>query len=78
MANPLDTLHYLKVSGNLPSMPQVLVQLIDGCHDPEIQMPVIARIVDKDAAISAKILQLVNSAFIGARKAFSNIEQAVV
>ena len=78
MTNPLDTLNNLKVSGNLPSMPQVLVQLIDSCHDPEIQMQAIARIVDKDAAISAKILQLVNSSLIGARRAFNNLEQAVV
>jgi len=78
MTDPHNVLNNLKVSGNLPSMPQVLVQLIDGCHDPEIKLQSIARIVDKDAAISAKLLQLVNSAFIGARKAFTNVEQAVV
>ena len=69
MSNQHQVLHNLKVSGNLPSMPQVLVQLIDSCHDPEIQLQAIARIIDKDAAVSAKVLQLVNSAFIGARKA---------
>lgn len=73
-----DVLHNLKVSGNLPSMPQVLVQLIDSCHNPEIKLQTIARIVEKDAAISAKLLQLVNSALIGARKTFTAIEQAVV
>lgn len=78
MTDPHNVLNNLKVSGNLPSMPQVLVQLIDGCHDPEIKLLSIARIVDKDAAISAKLLQLVNSAFIGARKALTNVEQAVV
>ncbi len=59
-------------------MPQVLVQLIDSCHDSDITLQAIAQIVDKDAAISAKLLQLVNSSFIGVRKAFTNIEQAVV
>ncbi len=78
MTEAHNVLNHLKVSGNLPSMPQVLVRLIDSCHDPEIKLPAIARIVDKDAAISAKLLQLVNSAFIGARKAFTNIEQAVI
>ncbi|WP_028318311.1 HDOD domain-containing protein [Desulfobulbus elongatus] len=68
----------LKISGNLPSMPQILVQLIDKCHEPEIDLQAIVRIVDKDAAISAKLLQLVNSAFIGARRPFTNLEQAVV
>lgn len=59
-------------------MPQVLVQMIDQCHAPEVNLHTIARIATKDAAISAKLLQLVNSAFVGARKAFTSMEQAVV
>lgn len=68
----------LKVSGNLPSMPQILVQLIDQCHETEINLQAIVHIINKDAAISAKLLQLVNSVFIGARRSFTNLEQAVV
>jgi putative nucleotidyltransferase with HDIG domain len=71
-------LNALKISGNLPSMPQILVQLIDRCHEPEINLSEIAGIIDKDTAISAKLLQLANSAFIGARRSFLNVEQAVV
>ena len=59
-------------------MPQVLVQLLDSCQDPEVNIQAIAKIVDKDAALCAKVLQLVNSAFIGARTAIRNIDQAVV
>lgn len=72
MDAPLDTLNALRISGSLPSMPQVLVQLIDSCHDPDVRLQTIARIVDKDAAISAKILQLVNSSAVGAARAFTN------
>ena len=78
MTTAHPVLSTLKISGNLPSMPQVLVQLIDTCHETEIDLQAIARIVDKDAAISAKLLQLVNSAFIGARRSFTDLEQAVV
>ena len=78
MTTPNPVLSNLKLTGNLPSMPQVLVQLIDRSHETEINLQSIARIVDKDAAISAKLLQLVNSAFIGARRSFTNLEQAVV
>jgi len=59
-------------------MPQVLVQLLDSCHNPEVNIQDIARIVDKDAALSAKVMQLVNSAFIGSRRVIRDIEQAVV
>ena len=78
MNNSQRVLSSLKVSGNLPSMPQVLVQLIDCCHNPEVPLQEIGRIVDKDAAISAKVLQLVNSVFIGSRTAIRSIEQAVI
>lgn len=78
MQTPQNVLSDLKVSGNLPSMPQVLVQLLDICKKTEVEIQEIAGIVDKDAALSAKVLQLVNSAFIGARKTIGNIEQAVV
>ncbi|NLX19562.1 MAG: HDOD domain-containing protein [Desulfobulbus sp.] len=59
-------------------MPQVLVQLIDKCYEPETDLSEIAAIIDKDTTISAKLLQLANSAFIGARRSFLNVEQAVV
>ncbi len=78
MTTANNVLSTLKISGNLPSMPQVLLQLIDSCHEGEINLQEIAHIVDKDAAISAKLLQLVNSAFIGARRSFANVEQAVM
>lgn len=78
MTNPDSVFNKLKISGSLPSIPQVLVQLIDSCHDSDIKLQAIAHIVDKDAAISAKLLQLVNSSFVGARKAFTSIEQSVV
>ncbi|NOQ45864.1 MAG: HDOD domain-containing protein [Desulfobulbaceae bacterium] len=78
MTDPHNVLHNLKVSGNLPSMPQVLVQLIDTCHQPDVDLQKIGKIVKKDAALSAKILQLCNSAFIGAHTAFVDVQQAVI
>ncbi|MBM9616047.1 HDOD domain-containing protein [Desulfobulbus rhabdoformis] len=73
-----DALYNLKISGNLPSMPQVLVRLLDKCQAPDVDIQEVAQIVNKDAALSAKVLQLVNSAFIGPRKSINTIEQAVV
>ena len=73
-----DALNPLTTSGNLPSLPQVLVRLLDCCQAPDVDIQEIAQIVSKDAALSAKVLQLVNSAFIGARNPIANIEQAVV
>ncbi len=78
MRDPHSVLNNLKVSGNLPSMPQVLVRLIDACHQPEVDLQKVAQIVSKDSTLTAKILQLVNSAFVGTRRPFIDVRQAVI
>ena len=62
----------------LPSLPQTLIELIDKCNGKDRNLREIAAIVARDASISARILQLANSAFIGARNKFNDIEQAVI
>jgi signal transduction histidine kinase/HD-like signal output (HDOD) protein len=59
-------------------MPQVLIELLNACRQEEVDLREVGRIVDKDSALTGKVLQLVNSAFIGARSSFVNIEQAVI
>ena len=62
----------------LPSLPQTLIELIDKCNSNDRNLREIGTIVARDATISARILQLSNSAFIGARNKFTDIEQAVI
>ena len=76
--DPYHPLNRLKRTGNLPVIPQLLIQLIDLCHQPEIDLQAVAGLIKRDAAMAAKVLQLCNSAFIGARSAFTNVEQAVI
>ncbi|HHD64621.1 MAG TPA: HDOD domain-containing protein [Desulfobulbaceae bacterium] len=76
--DPYQPLNRLKVSGNLPVIPQILVQLIDACHKPEVDLQAVSKLVKKDAAMAAKVLQLCNSAFIGARSSFVDVGQAVI
>lgn len=61
----------------LPALPQILTELIDACNDEESGLSTIADIVARDVTITARIIKLANSAFIGARSSFSNIQQAV-
>ena len=51
--------------GNLPSLPEVYAKLCKAMADPEISLAEIAIIIEEDMAMSAKVLQLVNSAFFG-------------
>ncbi len=68
----------IKSSGNLPMIPQVLIQLIDICQQTEIDLQKAGKLIEKDAALAAKILQLCKSAFIGARTSFTDVRQATV
>ncbi len=78
MTDSATALNDLKASGNLPGMPQILARLIDACHQQEVDLHQVADIVSKDSSLSAKILQLVNSAFIGTRSRFTTVRQAVI
>jgi HD-like signal output (HDOD) protein len=49
----------------LPSIPEVYAKLRKAMSDPEIPITRVAEIIEEDIAMSAKVLQLVNSAFFG-------------
>jgi len=63
--------------GELPSLPRVYEELTQALASPDASLAHIARIVERDVAISAKILQLVNSAFFGLAQPITTIRGAV-
>ena len=63
---------------DLPSLPRTYEALTEGLADPDTSLQKLAKIVEQDVGVSAKILQLVNSAFFGIAHSVTNIEHAVV
>jgi len=63
---------------DLPSLPRTYEALTEGLADPDASLQNLARIIEQDVGVSAKILQLVNSAFFGIAHSVTNIEHAVV
>jgi HD-like signal output (HDOD) protein/ActR/RegA family two-component response regulator len=63
---------------DLPSLPRTYDALTQALTDPDTSLQKIARIVEQDVGISAKVLQLVNSAFFGLGHSITNIEHAVI
>lgn len=61
----------------LPSVPAVYQELMGAMSHPGISAQKIARIIEKDAAMAAKILQLVNSACFGLKRNITSVDQAV-
>jgi HD-like signal output (HDOD) protein len=63
---------------SLPSIPGVYTQLIQAIQLPDASAKEIGRIISQDLAMTAKILQLVNSAFFGVRRQVTSPAEAVV
>jgi len=65
-------------AGTLPSIPSLYVELINRLEDPEGCPQDVANVIAKDPAMTAKILQLSNSAFFGLRRRVSDPRDAVL
>lgn len=63
---------------NLPSPPLVFTQISKVINDPKTSVKDVAAIMSEDAAMSAKVLRLSNSAFYGARSEITGIRQAIL
>lgn len=62
---------------NLPSAPDLYLQMIEALESPSASTQTIAAIAAKDPALSAKLLQLSNSGFFGFGHTVSTVEEAV-
>jgi putative nucleotidyltransferase with HDIG domain len=78
MPLPQDRPAQPRLDITLPSLPQTLIPLLESCRKPESDIRQLADLTARDIAVSAKVLRLANSAFIGARHPFDSIHQAVI
>jgi HD-like signal output (HDOD) protein len=62
---------------DLPSLPRVFAELKLALGDPRTTIEQVSRIVERDIAVSAKLLQLVNSAFFGLARDVTDVKTAV-
>ena len=69
---------HIQRSSPLPSLPHILVKLIDVCDDEDTPINNVAPLVAQDVSLSARVLRLVNSTYFGLNRTFSNLGQAVV
>jgi HD-like signal output (HDOD) protein len=62
---------------SLPALPRIHFELTQVLADDECGTADVARVVERDPTMVAKVLQLVNSAFIGLGHQVTSIEQAI-
>jgi HD-like signal output (HDOD) protein len=63
---------------NLPPMPHILLKARDILSDPESSLKDLARVIETDQAMVAKVLTLANSAYYGVSGMISSIQHASV
>jgi putative nucleotidyltransferase with HDIG domain len=63
---------------SLPSLPSIYHEVVEALQSEDTSLGVVGEIISKDISMSAKMLQLVNSAFFGLPRNISNPSQAVV
>ena len=63
---------------SLPSLPAIYNEIMEALNSKDASTGKVGEIISKDMGMSAKILQLVNSAFFGLPRRLSNPAQAVI
>lgn len=78
MTNNAHLFARLQDSSNLPSLPQVLLQVVEINEQEDFDIKKLVKIIAQDPAISAKVLRLVNSAHFNLEGKFISLERAVL
>ena len=63
---------------DIPTLPTIVFELNQLLEDPETSIVKVSETIEKDQAVTLKILKLVNSAFYGFKSGVSDIRHAVV
>lgn len=71
----LETLRNIR---NLPTLPNVVMEIMRLCDDPNSNTREIAALIENDPVLTTKVLKLVNSSYFGLSKELYSVNQALV
>ncbi|MFP4163599.1 MAG: HDOD domain-containing protein [Chitinispirillaceae bacterium] len=63
---------------SLPSLPSIVMKLMQVVNSPETSAEDAAELIEKDPALTTKMIRLANSAFYGIPRSISSVSSAVV
>ncbi len=79
MSTPSSKLfNRIETSRNLPTLPHILVKLIEVCDTEPDTIQEISEVINKDTSLSARLMRLVNSAYYGLPNRVNSIDQVVI
>lgn len=64
--------------GKLPSLPHLLVEMLQACQSETANFQTLAMVISKDAAISARVVSLANSTFYSRGNKINSIERSLM
>ncbi len=74
---PLPLQEALKACRTLPSVPVVVLEVLDLCQDDDIGIGKVAKTIARDPALTAKVLKVANSPWYGVRAQVKTLDRAV-
>ncbi len=69
---------FIEQIDSLPSLPAIVTRLIQVVNSPDTSAEDAAKLIQKDPALTTKMLRLANSAFYGIPRSISSVASAVV
>ena len=67
----------LKKVSSVPTLPEVVMQLRELCNDEDVGYGKIAKVIERDPALTASLLRLANSAYFGGAGKISSVQFAM-
>ncbi|WP_263146816.1 HDOD domain-containing protein [Pseudomonas sp. RIT-PI-AD] len=61
----------------LPTLPEVALKVREAAEDPEISIAALARVIGNDAALTARIVKVVNSPLLRTNKEITDLQMAI-
>ncbi|MDP1829906.1 MAG: HDOD domain-containing protein [Archangium sp.] len=63
--------------GDLPPLPATYAKISQMAQDPDVSMDAVAAVVERDPAITAAVLRIINSAYFGLPRRVSSVRETV-
>jgi diguanylate cyclase (GGDEF)-like protein len=74
---PISLQKQLKECRTLPSIPVVILEVLDLCQNDEVGIPEVTKVLIRDPALSAKVLKVANSPLYGVRSRITTLDRAI-
>jgi HD-like signal output (HDOD) protein/signal transduction histidine kinase len=72
-----DFFNRIETSKYLPTLPHIILKLIEVCNRDDSTSKDISQVINKDLSLTAKVLRMVNSVYYGLPQKVSDIGQAI-